>query len=42
MTKRKRRIYTDEFKYQMVELYKTGKRKSELIKEYDLTLDHSQ
>jgi len=37
MTKRERRIFTDEFKNQMVQLYLNGKRKSELIREYELT-----
>ncbi|WP_430885351.1 transposase [Fusibacter sp. JL216-2] len=36
-TKRPRRQFTDEFKEQIVQLYLTGKSKSEIIKEYDLT-----
>ena len=35
--KRPRRTYTDEFKSQMVKLYESGKLKSEIISEYDLT-----
>lgn len=37
MTKRERRTFTDEFKNQMVQLYLNGKRKSDIIREYDLT-----
>lgn len=37
MTRRKRREYTDEFKNQMVQLYLSGKPRSEIIREYDLT-----
>lgn len=37
MTRRKRREYTDEFKHQMVQLYLSGKSRSEIIKEYELT-----
>ncbi|MBP2654354.1 MAG: transposase [Firmicutes bacterium] len=37
MTRRKRREFTDEFKNQMVQLYLSGKLRSEIIKEYDLT-----
>lgn len=37
MTKRERRTFTDEFKNQMVQLYFNGKRKSDIIREYDLT-----
>ncbi|CVK21331.1 IS3 family transposase ISEfa8 [Sporomusa sphaeroides DSM 2875] len=37
MTRRKRREYTDEFKNQMVQLYVSGKPRSEIIREYDLT-----
>jgi transposase len=40
--RRKRRTFTDEFKKQIVELYKGGKRKSDIIREYDIgssTLD---
>jgi len=36
-TKRPRRKFTDEFKEQIVRLYLSGKSKSEIIKEYDLT-----
>ena len=34
--KRERRTYTEEFKQQMVDLYRLGKRKIDLIREYDL------
>lgn len=34
--KRPRRTYTDEFKNQVVQLYKNGKRKCEIIREYDI------
>ena len=37
MTKRERRTYTPEFKEQMVKLYESGKSKSDIIAEYDLT-----
>jgi len=37
MTRRERRIFTDEFKHQMVQLYLSGKPKQEIIREYDLT-----
>lgn len=39
---RPRRTFTPEFKHQLVQLYKNGKRKSEITKEYDVgysTLD---
>lgn len=35
--RRKRRQFTEKFKKQMVELVKSGKPKSEVIREYDLT-----
>lgn len=35
--RRKRREFTDEFKKQIVELYHTGKGRTELIREYDLS-----
>ena len=35
--RRKRRNFTEEFKKQIVDLFKSGKPASELIKEYDLT-----
>lgn len=35
--RRPRRTYTDEFKAQIVKLYESGKPKSEIISEYDLT-----
>ena len=41
-SKRPRRTFTPEFKHQLVQLYKNGKRKSEITKEYDIgysTLD---
>lgn len=34
--KRPRRTYTDEFKNQLVQLYLNGKRKCDIIKEYDV------
>jgi transposase len=37
MEKRKPRNYTDEFKKQMVELYLHGKRRCDIIREYELT-----
>ena len=37
MTKRERRMYTDEFKNQVVQLHLNGKRKSDITREYDLT-----
>ena len=37
MTRRKRRIFTDKFKEQVVLLYKNNKSGKEIIKEYDLT-----
>ena len=36
MTRRKRRTFTTEFKKQVVLLYKNGKPRQEIIKEYDL------
>ena len=35
--KRTRRVFTDEFKEQVVKLYLNGKTKAEIIREYDLT-----
>ena len=35
--RRKRRIYSDEFKKQIVSLYNSGKSRAELIREYELT-----
>lgn len=37
MTRRKRRVYSDEFKQQIVDLHKAGKPRKEIISEYDLT-----
>ncbi len=38
MTKRReKREYTDEFKHQMVKLYNSGKSRTEIAREYDLT-----
>jgi transposase len=37
MTKRTRRTFTIEFKEQIVQLHNSGKPRSEIIKEYDLT-----
>lgn len=34
--KRERRTFTDEFKNQMVQLYLNGKRRCDILKEYDL------
>ncbi len=41
-SKRPRRTFTPEFKHQLVQLYKSGKRKCDITKEYDVgysTLD---
>lgn len=35
--KKPRRTFTDEFKNQMVQLYNSGKRKSDILREYDLS-----
>lgn len=35
--RRERREYTEEFKRQVVNLYNNGKRRCEIIKEYELT-----
>jgi len=35
--KRNRRTYTEEFKNQLVQLYLNGKRKCDIIREYDLS-----
>ena len=35
-TKKPRRTYTDEFKNQLVQLYLNGKRKCDMIHEYDI------
>jgi transposase len=37
MSRRPRRDFTDAFKEQMVQLYLSGKTKTDIIKEYDLT-----
>ena len=37
MTKKARRIFTSEFKEQMVQLYLNGKPRKDIIREYDLT-----
>lgn len=38
MTKRrKRRVYSQDFKKQTVDLYRAGKSRKDIIKEYDLT-----
>lgn len=37
MARRERRIYTDEFKQQMVNLYLNGKPRAEIVREYELT-----
>ena len=35
--RREKRMYTDQFKQQIVQLYNNGKPSSEIIREYDLT-----
>jgi transposase len=35
--RRKKRVFTDQFKHQMVQLFNSGKPRSEILKEYDLT-----
>ena len=35
--RRSQRTFTEQFKYQMIQLYNSGKPRSEIIKEYDLT-----
>lgn len=35
--KRERRTYTDEFKNQLVQLYQNGKRKCDIMREYDIS-----
>ena len=35
--KREKRTYSETFKQQLVQLYKNGKPRSEIIREYDLT-----
>jgi len=35
--KRPRQTYTDEFKNQLVQLYNNGKRKCDILKEYDIS-----
>ena len=35
--RRERRVFTDEFKKQMVDLYHGGKPRADIIREYDLT-----
>ena len=37
MTRRTRRHFSDDFKQQIVDLHKAGKKRSEIIKQYDLT-----
>ena len=37
MTRRLKRDFTDAFKHQMVQLYNSGKPRSEIAREYDLT-----
>lgn len=37
MSRRERREFTEEFKLQMVNLFNSGKSRSEIIREYDLT-----
>lgn len=35
--RRPRRVFTEEFKRQLVQLYNQGKPRSEIVREYDLT-----
>ena len=35
--RREKRVYTEEFKKQMVELFNGGKTRAEIVREYDLT-----
>lgn len=37
MSRKTQRYFTDEFKQQIVDLHKAGMKRSELIKEYELT-----
>jgi hypothetical protein len=37
MSRKPRRQFTDEFKQQIVDLYHAGKKRSDIIREYDLT-----
>jgi len=37
MFRKIRRYFTDDFKQQIVDLHNAGRKRSELIKEYDLT-----
>ena len=37
MTRRQRRTFTPEFKLQLVKLYESGKSRSDIAKEYDIT-----
>lgn len=37
MSRKTRRYFTDDFKQQIVDLHKAGMKRSELIKEYELT-----
>ena len=37
MERRSRRSYSEEFKHQIVQLHISGKKRSELLKEYELT-----
>lgn len=37
MSRKTRRHFTDDFKQQIVDLHNAGMKRSELIKEYDLT-----
>lgn len=37
MSRKPRRHFTDDFKQQIVSLYQAGKKRSELIREYELT-----
>lgn len=37
MSRKVRRQFTDDFKHQIVDLYHSGMKRSEIIREYDLT-----
>ncbi|HFZ7062388.1 TPA: IS3 family transposase, partial [Streptococcus agalactiae] len=37
MSRKVRRHFTDDFKQQIVDLYNVGRKRSSLIKEYELT-----
>lgn len=39
MSRKVRRHFTDDYKQQIVDLYNAGRKRSSLIKEYELTFD---